>query len=150
MSDQDRGLWDHAAISEGLALLDMAIARRTPGPFQIKAAIAACHVQGDRPDWPQIAALYDSLLRIEPTPVVRLNRAVALAEAGAGQAALLELERLRTELAEYQPYHAACAEYLGRTGRIAESLAAYDRAIALSGSAQDAAFLTKRRDMLPN
>ena len=147
LPDQDRRLWDQTAIAEGLALIQTAMTRRAPGPCQIKAAIAACHVQGDAPDWPQIAALYDSLLRLEPTPVIRLNRAVAHAEAGAANALDL-LAALGAELDDYQPYHAACAEYLARAGRITESRAAYARAIALAASAADAAFLTTRRGAL--
>ncbi|MGB8812110.1 MAG: RNA polymerase sigma factor [Paracoccaceae bacterium] len=145
IADQDRGLWHHGQILEGLALLDAAMARRAPGPFQMKAAIAALHVQADPPDWPQIVLLYDSLLRIEPTPVVRLNRAVALAEAGAVQAGLQTLEALSSELYDYQPYHAALADLLRRNGQIDSAIDAYDRAIALTTNPADAAFLGKRR-----
>ena len=148
LTDQDRTLWDHAAIAEGLALIDTAMTRRNPGPYQIKAAIAACHVQGTAPDWPQIALLYGSLLRFEPTPVVRLNQAVALAEAGDLPAALSRLSSLAADLDHYQPFHAACAEYLSRSGDPAAH-AAYDRAIALARSAADIAFLTHRRAALP-
>lgn len=144
LANQDRRLWDHAAIAEGLALLDTAMARRRPGPFQIKAAIAACHVQGAGPDWPQIALLYDSLYRLEPTPVVQLNRAVALAESGLLHLALDLLELLAPQLPDYQPFHAARAEYLARSGQTAQALAAYHRAIDLTTSAADAAFLHHR------
>ena len=117
LTDQNRALWNSAAIAEGVALTDRAMARSTPGPYQIKAAIAACHVQGDAPDWPQIALLYASLLRMEPTPVVQLNRAVALAEAGQLDAALSILSALAGPLTDYQPFHAARAEYLARSGQ---------------------------------
>lgn len=145
---QDRRLWDAAMIAEGLALLDRAMARHTPGPFQIKAAIAALHVQnadGSGTDWTQIALLYDSLLRMEPTPVVRLNRAVALAEAGALPAALREIETLAVALDSYPQFHAARADLLRRLARAPESDAAYGRAIALAPTSADAAFLRARR-----
>jgi RNA polymerase sigma-70 factor (ECF subfamily) len=145
---QDRRLWDAAMIGEGLYLLDRAMARRAPGPFQIKAAIAALQVQtakGSSTDWPQIALLYDSLLRMEPTPVIRLNRAVALAEAGALPAALREIETLAVALDGYPQVHAARAELLRRLARLSESDATYDRAIALAPTFADAAFLRARR-----
>ena len=145
---QDRRLWDAAMIGEGLYLLDRAMARRAPGPFQIKAAIAALHVQtaeGSSTDWPQIALLYDSLLRMEPTPVVRLNRAVALAEAGALPAALREIETLAVALDGYPQFHAARAELLRRLARLSEADAAFDRAISLAPTFADAAFLRARR-----
>jgi len=147
LADQDRALWDQAAIAEGLALLDTAMARRRPGPFQIKAAIAACHVQGVAPDWPQIALLYASLYRMEPTPVVQLNHAVAVAEAGGLDAALAMLRDLAEALADYQPFHAAQAEYLARSGDPA-ARAAYDLAIALATNQAEAAWLAVRRDAL--
>lgn len=146
LADQDRSLWDHPMLDEGLAVLDTATARRRPGPFQIKAAIAALQCQTP-PDWPQIAALYAALHAHEPTPVIRLNRAVALAESGALDLALDQLAALAGPLADYQPYHAAAAEYLARADRIAEALAAYDRAIARATPA-DAAFLARRRAAL--
>ena len=145
---QDRRLWDAAMIGEGLDLLDRAMTRRAPGPFQIKAAIAALHVQAaphGGTDWPQITLLYDSLLRMEPTPVVRLNRAVALAEAGALPAALREIETLAVALDAYPQFHAARADLLRRLGRGADSDAAFDRAIALAPTSADAAFLRARR-----
>ncbi len=148
LSAQDRNRWDAAALAEGLALIDSAMARRFPGPYQIKAAIAACHTAAS-PDWPQIAALYDGLARYEPTPVVHLNRAVALAETGALQDALALLATLGPALANYQPYHAARAEYLTRAEAYGPARAAYDTAIALAASSADAAYLAKRREALP-
>ncbi len=145
LPDQDRSLWDQTTIAEGLALIDTAMTRRNPGPYQIKAAIAACHVQGATPDWPQIALLYGGLLRFEPTAVVRLNHAVALAEAGHLPQALTLLAALEPNLAAYQPYHAARAEYLTRQGDPAATTA-YDRAIELATNPGDAAWLTARRD----
>lgn len=149
LARQERALWDHASIAEGLALLDRAMHRRLPGPYQIKAAIAACHVQGDSSDWPQIALLYDSLLRLEPTPVVRLSRAIALAEAGWLDPALQALDALQHDLRDYQPYHAAAADLLARAGHIERAQIAYAQAIALSTSPADIAFLRQRAAQLP-
>ena len=148
LTAQDRSLWDAAAVAEGLALIGTALARRHPGPYQIKAAIAACHTALPS-DWPQIAALYDGLARYEPTPVIHLNRAVALAESGDLSAALDLLHSLAPALQDYQPYHAALAEYLMRADCLPAARAAYDRAIALAASSADAAYLLKRRAALP-
>lgn len=142
---QDTALWDDAARVEGLAVLDRAVARRRAGPFQIKAAISACQMRRPGPDWPQILLLYGRLLAMEPTPVVRLNRAVALMECQAQAAAGAELAALADELAGYQPFHAAHAEWLAREGRGEEARRAYDRAIAGAASPADAGFLAARR-----
>lgn len=150
LADQDRSLWDQTALDEGLALIDQAMERRNPGPFQIKAAIAACHVIGPTPDWQQILALYDGLQHYEPTPVIALNRAVALAETGEVAASLAQLGELANVLHGYQPFHAAHADLLARAGKSVESFAAFGRAIDLAISSADAAFLTKRRDKLLN
>jgi RNA polymerase sigma factor (sigma-70 family) len=147
---QDRGLWDGSAIREGVALVERALSRARPGPYQIKAAIAACHCEGEESDWPQIAALYGALLAFEPTPVVRLNRAVAAAETGALQFALAELAALKDELEDYQPFHAAFAELHARAGDRSAARSAYAKAIELAGSPADAAFLQARRDALPD
>ena len=148
LTAQDRALWDHGAIAEGQTLLLAAIDRRARGPFQVKAAIAACHVATDGPDWPQIVLLYDVLAQLEPTPVVQVNRAVALAETGQAAVALALLRGLAADLASYQPYHAALAEVLARVGDRTGACAAYDRAIDLTASPQDARFLRRRRDAL--
>jgi RNA polymerase sigma-70 factor (ECF subfamily) len=147
LADQDRALWDRLMLDEGLQLLDRAMVRARPGPFQIKAAIAACQCQSP-PDWPQIAALYAGLYAHEPTPVIRLNHAVAVAEAGDMPSAISILETLDATLADYQPYHAARAEYLARSGRTGDALAAYARAIGLAASPADAKFLARRRSRL--
>ena len=144
LTEQDRSLWNSA----DLALIDTAKLRCRSGPFQIKAAIAACQVIGPTPDWPQILALYDGLLHYEPTAVVALNRAVALAETGQVAQALADLCALADTLAQYQPFHAAHGDLLARTGRQGESFAAFNRAIDLAPSLSDAAFLIKRRDDL--
>lgn len=149
LTAQDRALWRADEMAEGLALLDRALARGRPGAFQIKAAIAACHVADKASDWPQIEALYRALMAYEATPVVRLNHAVAVAEAFDVTQGLALIDSLAPDLAEYQPFHAARAEYLARAGRTDESRAAYDRAIALAPSSADARFLTNRRLSLP-
>ena len=146
-ADQDRGLWDATMLAEGIDILDTAVARRKPGPFLLKAAIAALHT-AQTPDWPQIAALYARLLAHEPTPVIRLNHAVALAESGGLSVALDVLGDLAAALSDYPPFHAAQAEYLARDVQTAPALAAYARAIALARSPADAAFLARRRDRL--
>ncbi len=145
---QDRGLWDRPAIEEGVRLIQRALSRGQAGPYQIKAAIAACHCEGAASDWPQIAALYDMLLLHEPTAVVRLNRAVAVAEAGKIGAGFAELEALAGALEEYQPFHAARAELLARLGRRSEAQAAYAQAIAMAPSIADAEFLLQRSNAL--
>ncbi len=143
---QDRALWDHVALAEGRARLERALQRGVPGPYQVKAAIAACHTREAGSDWPQIAALYDVLARFEPTPVVALNRAVAIAEAGAPEVGLKLLGTLAPSLASYQPFHAAHAHLLAMTGARDAAAAAYDRAIAMAATPEDAAFLKARRE----
>jgi predicted RNA polymerase sigma factor len=141
---QDRSLWNQAELDEGLRLLDRAIARRTSGPFQIKAAIAALHTVPAVPDWPQIAALYARLHDFEPTPVVALNHAVALAESGHPGPALARVESLAGDLDDYQPFHAARADLLARAGHMPEARAAYATAIHLATSDADRSFLQAR------
>ncbi len=148
---QDRNLWDKALITEGLAALDHAMALRVPGPFQIKAAMSALHAEAPDygvTDWRQMLMLYDALYRMEPTPVVQLNRAIVLAETGAVTAALSAVDMLASELAAYQPYHAARADLLVRAGRLDLAEAAYDKAIGLSRNALDAEFLKARKKAL--
>lgn len=146
---QDRALWNDAGIDEGRRLLETALARRSPGPFRLKAAIAACHLSESAPDWPQIAALYNRLLEMEPTPVIALNLAVAIAEAGDPAEGLARLAPLSAALEDFQPFHAARAALLARLGRYDDSCAAYDRALALTTASQDALFLRKARAALP-
>lgn len=145
---QDRSLWNRAALEEGLALLDRAIDRRLPGPFQLKAAIAALHSAESGPDWPQIAALYSRLHEYEPTPVIALNHAVALAESGQLAAALTQVRALEPGLADYQPFHAVLADLLARSGHREQARLAYDRAMAMAASPADRAFLNARRTAL--
>jgi RNA polymerase sigma factor (sigma-70 family) len=148
LSKQDRTLWDRNAINEGIGLVETALSRKRLGPFQIKAAISACHCEGDCSDWAQIAALYDLLLNFEPTAIVRLNRAIAIAEAGALEQGLAELEAVADDLKEYQPFYAARADLLSRIGRMDDARAAYGHAIRMAQSRADILFLEGRRDAL--
>ncbi len=146
---QDRALWDRALTDEARTLLDRAVSHGAPGPFQIKAAISILHLGAAgaaATDWPQIILLYEALLRHEPTPVVRLNRAAALAGAGALGPAERELTAIGDALEQYQPYHAARADVLSRLGRETEAVKAYGRAIELAGTEAERAFLRARRD----
>lgn len=149
ITQQNRALWNRQEFEEGEALLEKALMRSRPGPYQIKAAIAACHHIGGGSDWPQIAALYHQLLRFEPTPVVRLNLAVAIAETGAVDAALAMLAQLRPALEMYQPFHAARADLFMRSAQSDQARAAYETAIALAVSDGDRAFLRERLAHLP-
>lgn len=141
---QDRRLWDADRIREGRAVLARAMARHRPGPFQIKAAIADCQMADPAPDWPQIAALYAALWHHEPTPVISLNTAVALAEAGAPDRALGIVEGLSGALSGYQPWHAARARLLAMTGQTAAAIEAYRQAIANAPGPAEALFLQQR------
>jgi len=146
--EQNHRLWDMSRITEGRAILARAMARRRPGPFQIKAAISDCQMADDGPDWPQIAALYGALLRHEPTPVVCLNAAVALSEAGDPARGLVMIEELGAALSHYQPWHAAKAALLAANGRTDDATSAYLEAIAQAPTQAEAQFLKKRLLML--
>ncbi len=141
LEDQNRASWDAAAIDEGLRLLDRAAARRRPGPFQLQAAIAAAHVDGL--GWPAVAHLYAELERHEPTPVVRLNRGVAVALGGDIEAGLALVDGIEG-LDDYAYLHAARADLLRRLGRSREAAGAYARAIELTGNAPERRFLEHR------
>jgi RNA polymerase sigma-70 factor (ECF subfamily) len=148
LDDQDRSKWDHELIDEGLALVD-----ESPGagPYRLQAAIAACHDRAPRPgdtDWAQIASLYDELERVRPSPVVSLNRAVAVAMADGPDAALRLLDPLAADLDRYHHFHAARADLLRRAGRATEAAAAYDRALALVGNDAERRYLERRRSAL--
>ncbi|MCB1390485.1 MAG: sigma-70 family RNA polymerase sigma factor [Rhodobacteraceae bacterium] len=147
LDQQDRRLWNRGQIADGESLIARALSLRAPGPFQIKAAIAALHT-AEQIDRKQVFLLYDSLLRFEPTPVVRLNRAVALAETGEVEAALAAIETLHAELNAYQPFHAALADVRARAGQCHGAASAYARAIALAGSDAERDFLSGRRATL--
>ena len=139
LEDQDRSLWDHARITEGIKLLDRSLRFRPAGSYQIQAAIAALHAQ-DRTDWPQIAALYDELLRIWPSPVVALNRSVAVAMSEGPEKGL----SLLVEIDGYYLYHATRADFLRRLGRREEAAEAYQRAIELTENAVEREHLERQ------
>ncbi|MFC4911418.1 RNA polymerase sigma factor [Actinomadura gamaensis] len=155
LAEQDRGSWDAALIAEGHRLvrerLAAAAAGTPPGRYQILAAINAVHTSARDvrdTDWSQILALYDRLVRLDPSPIVVLNRAVALAELDGPEVALAAVDRLEPRLDGYHAYHATRADLLRRLGRGRESRAAYDKAIALAGNTAETAYLTRRRDQL--
>ncbi|HEY1179551.1 MAG TPA: DUF6596 domain-containing protein [Phytomonospora sp.] len=150
LGDQDRGAWDRALIAEGHALVRARLASgEAPGRYQVLAAINAVHTDAADvrdTDWSQVVALYDQLVRLDPSPIVRLNRAIAAAELDGPQVALAEVDGL--PLAEYHLFHATRAELLRRMGRSAESREAYDRAIGLAGNSGERAYLVRRRGEL--
>jgi RNA polymerase sigma-70 factor, ECF subfamily len=141
LEDQDRALWDRGQIEAGRAALHRALALRGRGPYVLQAAIASLHAEEDR-DWAQIAALYGELARLTGSPVVELNRAVALAETAGPAAGLAATESL--ELEGYHYLHAARADFLRRLGRPDEARAAYERALELAPSAPERRFLARR------
>jgi RNA polymerase sigma-70 factor (ECF subfamily) len=147
LGDQDRTLWDRALIAEGQDLVRACLRRNRPGPYQIQAAVAAVHSDAARAedtDWGQIVTLYDQLRAVAPTPVVALNRAVAVGERDGPAAGLAEVEPLRARLDAYQPFHATRADMLVRAGRTAEAADAYRTALALTDNAAEREFLVGR------
>jgi RNA polymerase sigma factor (sigma-70 family) len=142
---QNAILWDQAKLKEADILLDRALTFTRPGPYQVQAAIAALHCQIGPKDWQQIALLYRTLVAMDSNPVIRLNFAVALAEAGGLEAALQEIEAVRGALEDYQPFHAASADLLRQAGCVVEADEAYQKAIAMAGNQADAHFLEKMR-----
>jgi RNA polymerase sigma-70 factor (ECF subfamily) len=152
LDEQDREAWDTALIAEGHRLVRERLATgEAPGRYQILAAISAVHTSARDArdtDWSQILALYDQLVRLDPSPIVALNRAIALAEVDGPQVALAAVERLEDRLAAYHAYHTTRAEMLRRLGSSQESRAAYDKAIGLAGNTAERAYLTRRRDQL--
>ena len=150
--EQDRGTWDAALIAEGHRLVRERLAARVaPGRYQILAAISAVHTSARDvrdTDWSQVVALYDQLVRIDPSPIIALNRAIAVAELDGPEVALAAVDRLEDKLAGYHAYHATRADLLRRLGRSQESRAAYDKAIELAGNTAEIAYLTRRRDQL--
>jgi RNA polymerase sigma-70 factor (ECF subfamily) len=149
LEDQDRARWDRAEIDEGRAVLDRALRLGRPGAYQVQAAIAALHDAASRPadtDWRQIAELYARLAQLAPSPVVELNRAVAIAMADGFEAGLARLDALAGDdlLSGYPYYHSARADLLRRLGRRSESATAYRTALALSSNAVERAFLARR------
>jgi RNA polymerase sigma-70 factor (ECF subfamily) len=146
---QDRAMWDRAKIAEGHGLVRECLRRNRPGHYQILAAINAVHTDATTAadtDWRQVLALYDQLYAVTPTPVVALNRAVALGEVEGPASALVVVDALALD--GYHPYHATRADLLRRLGRHPEAVVAYDRAIGLTANPAERAFLTDRRDAL--
>ena len=154
LDEQDRGAWDRQLLAEGHALVRsrlevVAAAGPPPGRYQILAAINAVHTAAKDvrdTDWFQVVALYDQLARLDPSPIVALNRAIAVAELDGPEVALAAVDRL--DLDGYHAFHASRADLLRRVGRSAESRVAYDRAIELADNAAEIALLTRRRDQL--
>jgi RNA polymerase sigma-70 factor (ECF subfamily) len=152
LNEQDRSAWDTTLIAEGHRLVRERLATRLPpGRYQILAAINAVHTSAREArdtDWSQVVALYDQLIRIDRSPIVALNRAIAVAELDGPEVALAAIDRLADKLSGYHSFHAARADLLRRTGRSQESRAAYDRAIELAENTAEVAYLSRRRDQL--
>ncbi len=154
MADQDRGGWDHALIGEGHDLVRECLALNRPGRYQVLAAINAVHTDAPTAaatDWSQVAALYDQLTRLDPSPIVALNRAVAIAELDGPEVALAEVDRLAEgapALSSYHALHATRAELLRRLGRSTEAKEAYDAALAATDNTAERAYLVRRRGEL--
>lgn len=149
LADQDRARWDRGAIEQGVALLDEAIALGRPGPLQLQAAIAALHALALSPagtDWPQITALYQELARLDPSPVVALNHAVAISMSAGAAEGLHAMDQLAGELDGYYLFHAGRADLLTRLGRSDEAGDAYRRAIALAPSEPERRFLVGHQE----
>jgi RNA polymerase sigma-70 factor (ECF subfamily) len=149
LEDQDRGRWDRDLIAEGETVLETALRRGRPGPYQLHAAIAACHstaASADQTDWRQIALLYGELIRYEPTPVVEANRAVAVAMAEGPAAGLVILDALahHPQLQRWAQLHIARAELLRRLGRDDEAASAYRAALDLEPAAASRSFIARR------
>lgn len=151
LEDQDRSLWNRKMIGEGLALIDKAMFKRDPGPYQVQAAIAALHARAARPedtDWRGIDQLYATLEIMQPSPVVTLNRAVATAKVRGPEAALAMIKPLGARLDGYFHYHGAKGAFLLQAGRRVEARQAFDRAIALANTAAEAASIRVYLDRL--
>jgi RNA polymerase sigma-70 factor, ECF subfamily len=151
LEDQDRTLWNQTMITEGLALIDKAVRHRKSGPYQIQAAIAALHCRADKPedtDWKQIDLLYGALEVVQPSPVVTLNRAVAVSKARGPEAALEMIEPLAPRLANYFHFFGVRGALLMQLGRNDEAHVAFDRAIALANTSAEAAHIRMHLDRL--
>jgi RNA polymerase sigma-70 factor (ECF subfamily) len=147
LQDQDRSLWNQGLIAEAIALIERAALLGRPGPYQIEAAIAACHAEASTfqsTDWPQILALYDLLLELAPSPVVRLNRAIALWKVAGPGPALAELDSLAPELDGYHIFHAARGELLTEIGRREQARGAQLRALNLTRNRAERTLLERR------
>jgi RNA polymerase sigma-70 factor (ECF subfamily) len=151
LDDQDRGLWDHKMIAEGLALIDKAVRHKRRGPYQVQAAIAALHARAARPedtDWAQIDLLYAALETLQPSPVVTLNRAVAVSKVRGPDVALDMIEPLAARLSGYFHFFGLKGALLLQLGRAGEARAAFDRAIALANTTAEAAHIRLHLDRL--
>jgi RNA polymerase sigma-70 factor, ECF subfamily len=152
LGEQNRGAWDTALVAEGHLLVRERLASGVaPGRYQVLAAISAVHTSTNDvrdTDWSQVVALYDQLVRLDPSPVIALNRAIAVAELDGPEVALAAVDRLEGALTDYHAYHATRADLLRRMGRGGQSREAYDRAIALAGNSAEAAYLRRRRGQL--
>ena len=151
LEEQDRRLWDRDLIGEGLALLDKALRHRAPGPYQVQAAIAAIHAHAARPgdtDWTEIEGLYATLERLQPSPVVSLNRAVAVSKVRGPEAALAMIEPLAKELSGYFYFFGVRGALLLQLGRHDEARVAFDRALALANTPAEAAHIRSQIDRL--
>ena len=151
LDDQDRGLWNRTLIAEGLALIDKAVRHASPGPYQVQAAIAALHaraVTAADTDWPQIDRLYATLEHMSPSPVVTLNRSVAVSKTQGPEAALAMINPLASQLDSYFYFHGARGSFLKQLGRNDEARNAFDRAIALANSGPEAAHIRQHLDSL--
>jgi len=147
LEEQDRSTWDQGEIAEGLTVVESALHRGPPGPYQLQAAIAALHAQAPTPeetDWGQIAALYERLLASDPSPIVALNHAVSIAMNEGFETGLERIEKLEAELAQYYLYHAARADLLRRMNRWSEAEVAYRRALGLATNRIEQEFLQRR------
>jgi RNA polymerase sigma-70 factor (ECF subfamily) len=147
LREQDRSLWDRAAIARAADLVESASRLRRPGPYPLQAAIVACHAEAPswaETDWLQILLLYDALLRYAPSPVARLNRAIALRYVRGPEAALEEVEALRETLGRYHLYHATRAELLRELGRTHEARYADEAALQLTANPAERALLEQR------
>jgi RNA polymerase sigma-70 factor (ECF subfamily) len=153
LDDQDRSLWNREQIAEGLRLVEQALGSRRFGPYTIQGAIGAIHAEATEAgatDWAQIVGLYDVLLRADPSPVIELNRAVALAMRDGPAAGLAVVDAIlgRGDLQDYRPAHAARADFCRRLGRVADARASYERALALSRQDPERRFIERRLDEL--
>jgi RNA polymerase sigma-70 factor (ECF subfamily) len=147
LRDQDRSRWDHAAISSAACLVLDAARLRRPGPYQIQAAIVACHAEApswEATDWPQILALYDALIAIAPSPVASLNRAIAVRYVSGPEAALADVERITPDLTRYRLLHATRAELLRDLGRHVDARLADEQALALTANPAERTLLEQR------
>jgi len=149
LEDQDRSLWNRALIAEGIALVEKALGSRRFGPYSLQAAVSAVHAEAPgtaATDWPQIVALYDVMLGMDPSPVVELNRAVAVAMRDGPAAGLSLVEGLmkKGELEQYHLAHAARADLCRRLGKRSEAMASYRKALALARQEPERRFLERR------